>query len=114
MRSERLRSKLTCRAGAAGRRIAATKHSKPMKLTEGIDWLAFTIGRVGGPGPAARIFGVPSKTVVDWLEKGLGSVPFGRVCDIAKVGEVPLQCLAKRLGPWPRNPDGSLKMPADF
>jgi hypothetical protein len=85
-----------------------------MKLTERIDWLAFTIGRLGGPGPAARIFGVPSKTVLDWLEKGLGSVPFGRVCDIAKVGEVPLQCLAQRLGPWPRNPDGSLKMPDDF
>ena len=65
-----------------------------------VDWLAVAVGNVGGIPQMARKLGVKSKMVIHWLDHGLGAVAFETVVKLAWMGDVPLEFLARRLGPW--------------
>jgi hypothetical protein len=77
-----------------------------------IDWLAVAIGNLGGPGPATRVLGLSRQTVYTWLNEGLGKTAFEHVVALSNAADVPLEYLARRLGPWaealevPRQEDG--------
>ena len=47
---------------------------------------------------ATWILGVPRKTIVDWLEKSLGNIAFGRASEIIKVERVQLEYWPKAYG----------------
>ena len=47
-----------------------------------------------------RRLGVKSAKVIYWLDHGLGDVPFATVVKISWMGDVPLEFLGRRLGPW--------------
>ena len=63
------------------------------------DWLAFAIGKLGGPRKAAVAIGVPYTAIYEWLENGLATAKFLHVSKLSKLADVPLQYLSRRLGP---------------
>lgn len=71
-----------------------------VSLVRGTDWLAVAIGNMGGIGQAARKMGVSRQTIYNWLEQGLGTIEFEKVVRLAKQADVPLDYIARRLGPW--------------
>jgi DNA-binding transcriptional regulator YdaS (Cro superfamily) len=73
------------------------KATRPFK---DIDWLALAISRIGGEKGAARRFGVPQATVARWLEHGIADAPFAAVVLLSTLGDVLLEHLARRLGPY--------------
>jgi len=64
-----------------------------------VDWLAVAIGNIGSPKKAAGKLATTEGTVYEWLERGLATVPFYCVVQLSKFGDVPLEYLARRLGP---------------
>jgi hypothetical protein len=66
--------------------------------TGDIDWLAFAVGKLGGPKQAGDKLGVTRQTIYTWLADGLASVPFGMVIKISKLADVPLDYLSRRVG----------------
>lgn len=87
-----------------GRELAGRMGEADMK---GLDWLAVAIGNLGGVARAASTLHVQRQTVYNWLNQGLGNVEFSQVVEISKAGDVPLEYLARRLGPF----DGELTLP---
>ena len=75
--------------------------------TRGLDWLAVAIGNLGGPGPAARSLNVSRQTIYAWLSDGLAGVAFEKICLISSKGDVPLEYLARRLGPKSEDQESS-------
>ena len=71
------------------------------------DWLAIAIGNLGGPAAAARALGVSRQTVYGWVDDGLAKASFEKVVMLSVKADVPLEYLAKRLGPW----DKPLELP---
>jgi hypothetical protein len=67
----------------------------------GLDWLALAVNRMGGIKLAARRLGVSDRTVAGWLEHGLASARFDQVVQLRQLADVPLEALARRLGPFP-------------
>jgi hypothetical protein len=65
-----------------------------------IDFLAAAIGRMGGVNAASKKLGVKPDTIVRWLERGVGTLPFSRVVEIAKAGGLPVELFRHRLGPF--------------
>lgn len=74
-----------------------------------VDWLAFAIGRLGGPTRAAEKLGVSEQTVYTWLGKGLHKVQFSKMVALSKAAHVPLEYLGERMGPW----DGPMERGAE-
>lgn len=64
-----------------------------------IDWYALAIARLGGAQPAAKLLKVSRSTVYDWYAKGLSTMSLGVAVELARLSDVPLGVLAKRLGP---------------
>jgi hypothetical protein len=81
----------------------AKKNNGPV-LVERVDWLAVAIGNQRSIPQAARNLGVSPKVIYGWLDKGLASVPFGMVSKLSEVGDVPLEYLKRRTGPWKGGP----------
>jgi len=75
---------------------AAKRHRKSQ--TNDIDWLAFAVGKLGGPAQAGEQLGVTRQTIYTWLADGLAPVPFGMVIKISMLADVPLDYLSKRVG----------------
>ncbi len=73
-----------------------------------MDWLALALGTLGGAAPAARACGASQKTVYAWLNHGLGKAAFDKVVKLSEKSNVPLEYLARRLGPW----RGPFKLPS--
>jgi hypothetical protein len=61
------------------------------------NWLAVAVAKLWGIGPASKSLGVSRQTIYAWLEHGLGGVSFDKVSKLSRMGDVPLECLAKRL-----------------
>jgi len=72
----------------------------PEETRKRVDWLAVAIGNLGGIESAALAVGVSKQTVYTWLDKGLARTEFSRVAALAEKGDVPLEYLSRRLGPW--------------
>lgn len=69
-------------------------------IVNGTDWLAVAIGNIGGVGKAAKVMGVSRQTIYNWLDKGVGTIEFKEMVKLARIGDVPIEYLARRLGPW--------------
>jgi hypothetical protein len=65
-----------------------------------LDWLAVVIGGLGGIKAASERFGVNPDTIVRWLERGVGTLPFNRVVEIANAGGLPVSLFRNRIGPF--------------
>lgn len=87
-----------------GREMAGRISESTMRR---VDWLAVAIGNLGGPNRAAKRLGLSPQTVYTWITKGLRGVDFAKVYNLSKEGDVPLEYLARRLGPW----DGPMELP---
>jgi hypothetical protein len=70
-----------------------------------IDRLALAVARLGRIEGAAENLGVSKQTIYTWLESGLGKAQFERVVRLSQASDIPIEALAKRLGPFPHAPD---------
>jgi hypothetical protein len=82
----------------------AQMRTKEIVMAKRIDWLAVAIGNQRSIAQAATNLGVSAKVIYAWLEEGLGGVSFDKVVKLSEKGDVPLEYLARRLGPWTGGP----------
>ena len=70
-----------------------------------VDWLAVAIHQVGGINGASKKFEVTPDTIVRWLKRGVGTLPFYRVVEIADASQLPVGLFCQRTGPFPGAPN---------
>lgn len=67
-----------------------------------VDWLVYCLAKIangGGVPEAARVLGVDTATIYNWLKKGIGGLAFQRVAELANRGNIPIHLLLHRMGP---------------
>jgi hypothetical protein len=63
------------------------------------DWLGYAVHKLGGPAKAATTIGVSLRTLHTYLGEGLSGAPFREIILISKLADVPIDYLARRMGP---------------
>ena len=74
------------------------------------DWLGYAIGKLGGPTEAAAKLGITRQTIYTYLGEGLADAPFRDVISISNLADVPMQFLARRMGPYEESEAGRARM----
>jgi hypothetical protein len=86
-------------ASAGGERSAAD-HVRQEANVQKIDWLAAAVACMGGISVAAKRLKVSRATIYHWLDEGLARATLGTVVAISRQGNIPIEYLIRRMGPF--------------